>query len=188
MKNIRIIFYISLLVISGCGNQTTKPEISTLEREVGRTSSIVRAEPGFFIPQHSTFSWQKNSQKVIQNPNIDANSIQYILASSIQGAFLEKQYQFVSQNGDYQVAFLVALESGLDDEAIAKTYGIVPGLSASKEPDNYEKGTIVIDIIETSRNQRVWRGVLQGFAQLDIDIRTRQQRVKAAIKQLLSKL
>jgi hypothetical protein len=80
--------------------------------------------------------------------------------------------------------FFGVLESELDDQAIAKIYGIAPGLIV-QSTDDYEKGALIIDIVDGFTKQSVWRGALQAAVTFDVEPAIRQQRVTSAVEALL---
>ena len=58
----------------------------------------------------------------------------------------------------------------------------------SPEPDKFEKGTLVIDVVERKTGLSAWRSSLQGFAYLDIDQAERRQRIHSIVQRMLSGL
>ena len=62
-----------------------------------------------------------------------------------------------------------------------------PGLQGkSSKLDQYEKGTIIVDILDTSTNKSVWRGVVQGYADMNLSRAERGKRMESIMQQLLA--
>jgi hypothetical protein len=84
---------------------------------------------------------------------------------------------------DLLIGFTLAFESALSDQEISRNYDIVPGLSSNKEkPNEYEKGTVIIDVADAESRSLIWRGALQAFASSDIPEDVRRERIDKAVK------
>ena len=93
------------------------------------------------------------------------------------------------ENASIQVGYVLALESSLNDQDINNLYNMNPGyINKDKEKtnSNYEKGTIIIDIIEARTNRMIWRGAIQGMAEFGISDDERKVRLKNAVDALLN--
>jgi len=73
------------------------------------------------------------------------------------------------------------------DQALAEQYGLKASVNlASPDPTRYEKGTLVIDVIERSSGLSAWRSALQGFASLDISESERRTRIHELVQRMLA--
>lgn len=112
-----------------------------------------------------------------------------IVEQSIHKAMLARGYPINQSNKlslpDYYVAFTVALESSLDDAAIFKRYGLVPGYSSQGVTSQYEKGTLLIHIIDAKTRQTVWQSAAQGAVDLTISDVLRKQRIQTLVSRMI---
>ena len=133
------------------------------------------------------FAWLPGAERYFEDPRLSDKTLKPMLENAIQQTLSNSGYQYtqIPQQADFLVGYLVALESELDDEAIAKIYGSAPGLMVQNTND-YEKGTLIIDIVDGVTKQAVWRGALQAAVNFDVEPSVREQRVTSAVKNLLN--
>lgn len=133
------------------------------------------------------FAWMPGAERYYDDPRVKDQTIKPMLENAIQQTLINSGYQYIQdpQWADFLVGYLVALESELDDQTIAKLYGNTPGLPLQSTED-YEKGTLVVDIVDGLTKQSVWRGALQAAVTFDVEHSVRQQRVTAAVETLLN--
>ena len=187
MKNILLILI--LVILLGCAQQPSTPKTVDHSANIGRTSSVIVAEPGLVVAQHSSFAWLPNTSLVKNDAPFDVQTIQGMIKDAIKVSLSAKGYQFIpsDQQSDFLVTFTVALESGASDQTLTKKYGLTPGLRTQGDTTGMEKGTIIIDIVQIGSKRSLWRGALQGLAQLELDDTTRRKRINAVVDDLLSK-
>ena len=87
---------------------------------------------------------------------------------------------------DLLIGFTLALESSLSDREISDNYGIASGLPNNKDKENeYEKGTVIIDVADADTRSLIWRGALQAMVSPDISEEVRRERITRAVKILI---
>jgi hypothetical protein len=87
---------------------------------------------------------------------------------------------------DLLIGFTLARESALTDQEISQNYGIASGLPSDKVKINeYEKGTIIIDVADADSRTLIWRGALQAFESSDVPEEVRRERIDKAVKILI---
>ena len=85
------------------------------------------------------------------------------------------------------VDYRVALGNPLEDERLSRRHGVQPGLQAgTPDASRYEKGTLVVNVVDNSHGRTVWSSALQGFADLDIPAHVRQQRINEIVARMLA--
>ena len=103
---------------------------------------------------------------------------------------LRKGYRHIAQaqQADLNISFTAALQSSLGDEQIAQRFGLVPGLMVNNiDKDQYEKGTLIFDVVNPRTNQLAWRTAGQALATLaDIPVPERKHRINMFVKKLLA--
>jgi hypothetical protein len=103
----------------------------------------------------------------------------------------EKREQIIVLNAkrittDLLIGFTLALESALSDQEISQNYDIAPGLSSNKDnPNDYQKGTVIIDVADAESRTLIWRGALQALASSDIPEDVRRERIDKAVSILI---
>ncbi len=180
--------YLSLALLFLLVTACSVTEEKAPQPKITATTSVVSS---FFSAKRyiagQRFAWMPGAERYFEDPRIKDQSIKPILENAIQQTLGNAGYQYVQnpQQADFLVGYLVALESELDDQAIAKLYGNAPGLPLQSTA-NYEKGTLVIDIVDRVTKQSVWRGALQAAVTFDVEPSLRQQRVTTAVETVLN--
>lgn len=89
----------------------------------------------------------------------DINKKRFALA--IQNELSEKGFQRIdNEEPDFSVVYHVRLDKRLDTSPYNYTYG--PYYEPRVQTRVYQRGTIIIDIIDAEGEQLVWRGVAEG--------------------------
>lgn len=87
---------------------------------------------------------------------------------------------------DLLIGFTLALEETLNDQKISENYGIASEPPRDKDkPNEYEKGTVIIDVADAHTRKLIWRGALQAMAGSDIPDHVRRARINKAVKILI---
>jgi len=139
----------------------------------------------------STFSWAAAPQAVINVHDTGGVPVNALLEEAIASALQEKGYRYsdAAGQGDLVVSYAVILNDAAAEQQLAEKYGMQSDLNyVSPDPDRFEKGTLVIDVIERRTGLTAWRSSLQGFAYLQIGAAERRQRVQAMVQRMLAGL
>lgn len=146
---------------------------------------------GLSFSPSSSFSWLFKDVDIKQDAPISGQHIKEILNEEISSEMLSKGITIASSGSpsDYYIAFTVATESTLDDDTLLKRYKISPGFNAPKTGNNiYEKGTLLIHIINAGTRQTIWQSVVQANIKEDLGDDVRRARIKSIVKTMLRKL
>jgi hypothetical protein len=136
----------------------------------------------------NTYSWVPEATKYYANPKLGDPALQGMLQEAIANNLATKGYAFRSseQGSDFFVGYVAALESSLSSNEIAEIYGLDPGLPEHSENlQEFEKGTLIVHMFNSSDGKLLWRGALQVEVKLKNDHNARWRRVQAAIGTLL---
>ena len=136
------------------------------------------------------FTWAPRMQEIHGDPNETELPDRQALENAISGALQKKGYEYTWRAGlaDLKVGYLVVMNSALSGEEISDRFGIRPGLNLQSPDDvRYEKGTLVVDIIDVKTGRTAWRGALQGFADLEIPMQDRQERLNDMVAFMLAR-
>ena len=137
-----------------------------------------------------TFTWAPRMQEIHGDAHVDEVADKEMLENAIGNALRKKGYEYTWRAGlaDLRVGYLVVMNGVLSNKEINDRYGVQPGLNL-QAPDTvrYEKGTLVIDIIDVKTGRTAWRGALQGFADLEITKEVRQERLNDMVVFMLTR-
>ncbi|MCW8834111.1 MAG: DUF4136 domain-containing protein [Colwellia sp.] len=82
----------------------------------------------------------------------------------------------------FHVGFGIALTEDFSDEKINQKFGVSPGLP---EQESLKKGSVLIYIEDAQTGERVWRGIVQGFAHENLSPEQREQRAETIVAAVL---
>lgn len=87
---------------------------------------------------------------------------------------------------DLLIGFTLAGDSTLTDQKITQNFGINPGPMRDKDSINeYEKGTVIIEVADVDSRSLIWRGALQAHVSDDVPEDARRERIDKAVKILI---
>jgi len=152
-------------------------------------STIVSiSNPEIRVLSSKKFTWSPRSIYVYDDERFGDFPLKETFEKDIKQILTKNGFTYVpsEEEAGIIVGYVLALESALSDMDINNLYGINPGFAADKsDTDKYEKGTIVIDIIESRTNRMIWRGALQGMANFEVSGEERKKRIKTVVNRLL---
>jgi len=165
-------------------------ETPTADNESQRISFVSQLAPHYAVSAgKNTVSWKPDGSLIQGNEHIDADSYKRSLEDAIVATLKSKGYTFSedTKQADLLVSYAAGLETELSDAEVTQRFGMIPGLQGQTSVDGkYEKGTIVVDIYDKLAGKSVWRGVVQGFANLELSPDERSRRLKNLMRQLMA--
>jgi hypothetical protein len=150
-------------------------------------SIIAVSTPGTKIPQGASFAWLSSAINLYRDERLDSTTIQYLIEKNIRANLVEMGYSFVefASGADYKIAYTAALESSLDDTAILRRYGLVPGnMNIPRENPVYEKGTLLIYAFDSKTGDVIWRSAVQAAVDFSLDKDERKARIEPIIRDM----
>ena len=172
---------ITFLVITLCFLTIASAEETTY-------AVISVSNPDIKVLSSREFSWSDKSRYVYEDNRLEGFPLKKNFQNDIKTKLISNGFTFTEslQNASMLVGYVIALESSLNDMDINNLYGINPGfINKEKNKNKYEKGTIIIDIIESRTNRMIWRGAMQGMAEFGIPDNEREERLSTAVNRLL---
>jgi len=148
---------------------------------------IAVQDPNIFVTKGSTFAWLPEAVRFYKDERLDSAPIKALIEKEIVKNLLAKELVLVeSVNGaKFAVAYTAALESSLDDTAIIKRFGLLPGNSQVPTGDsNIEKGTLIVYIFENKTNDIVWRSAAQIGVAFDMPMTERKARIERVLAEM----
>jgi hypothetical protein len=148
---------------------------------------IAVQDPNIFVSKGSTFAWLPEAVRFYEDDRLQNAPVKSLIEKEIVKNMLAKEMVLVeSVNGArYAIAYTAALESSLDDSAIIRRFGLLPGNSQVPQDDSsVEKGTLVIYVFENKSNDVVWRSAAQVGVKFDTSAEERQQRIERVLAEM----
>jgi len=178
-----------VLLLSGCTQQ--KPVVNREPRVRAMPFTAVSTmDPMADLSSAVSFTWSSRMREIHSNPHEAEVFDQESLEKAISNALQKKGYEYTWRAGlaDLRVGYLVVMNGVLTGKEINDRFGIQPGLNL-QAPDTvrYEKGTLVIDIVDMKTGRTAWRSALQGFADLRISREDRQERFDDMVMFMLAR-
>jgi hypothetical protein len=178
-----------MLLISGCSQQ--KPAVNRdIRVRAMPFTAVSTMDPMADVSSAASFTWASRMREIHSNPHEAEVFDQESLENAISNALQKKGYKYTWRAGlaDLRVGYLVVMNGVMTGKEINDRFGIQPGLNL-QAPDTvrYEKGTLVIDIVDIKTGRTAWRGALQGFADLRISKEDRQERFDDMVMFMLAR-
>lgn len=177
------IVLISMSVVS-CVTETVETSNSV---KFSDTAMIAVQDPNVFVTKGSTFAWLPEAVHFYEDERLENAPVKSLIEKEIIKNMLAKEMVLVeSVNGSkFAIAYTAALESSLDDTAIIRRFGLLPGNSQVPQDDsNIEKGTLVIYVFENKTNDVVWRSAAQVSVRFDMSADERKQRIERVLAEM----
>jgi len=182
-------FIILLLLLAACSEQPATPAGTATGRHAIPFNIVATGDSRTDIVAATSFAWMPGMQEAHEDPHLGDLQMQALLRESITVAMADKGYLPAMDEGqsDLLVGYVLVLNDARADQALAEQYGLKASVNlASPDPTRYEKGTLVIDVIERSSGLSAWRSALQGFASLDISESERRTRIHELVQRMLA--
>ncbi len=171
------------IALASCVTETTEsPSMKFSDAAV-----IAVQDPNIFVSKGSTFAWLAEAVHFYEDERLANAPVKSLIEKEIIKNMLAKEMVLVeSVNGaKYAIAYTAALESSLDDSAIIRRFGLLPGNSQVPQDDsNIEKGTLIIYVFENRSNDVVWRSAAQVSVKFDMSADERKQRVERVLAEM----
>ena len=177
-----IIALVSILAVA-CVTET----IESPKMKFPGTAVISVQDPNIFVTRGSTIAWLPEAVRFYEDERLQNAPVKALIEKEIVKNLIVKEMIYVdSVNGArYSIAYTAALESSLDDTAIIRKFGLLPGNSQVPEGDaNIEKGSIIIYVFENKTNDIVWRSAAQVSVKFDTPMEERQARVERVLAEM----
>jgi len=181
--NFVFIIFISVISVS-CVTEVAESPSSIRFTD---TAVISVHDPDVSIPAGSTFAWLPEAVRYYEDERLKNAPVKMLIEKEIVQNLKEKQMNFVeSVNGaKYAIAYTAALESSLDDTAIIRRYGLLPGNAQIPQGDaNVEKGSLIVYVFNNKTDEIIWRSAAQVSVKFDTAAEERNKRVNRVIAEM----
>jgi len=189
LSSLRVVFLmLASLMMSAC--VTTEDQAQQTGVKID-PSIIAVSTPGAEVPQGASFAWLPKAINLYRDERLDSTTIQYLVEQNIKSNIADMGFRFVESESaaDYTIAYTAALESSLDDTAILRRFGLVPGNMRIPQGDPmYEKGTLLIYVFDNRTSEVIWRSAVQAAVDFSLDTQERKERLEPIIHDMFRSL
>lgn len=185
-----LLILFTVVISSGCNTQNSKNLFADYPPEMTRFSIISLSDSVFSPAPGSTFAWHPVMVNREKTEDKSINEARILLDDILKNSMQQKGYQFnkwVRAKSDYWLAYSVLFKSTTSEDVMLKKFGMQPGF-VNNQASDYEKGSLIVDLIESRSQKTVWRSSAQGLVAPDIPDELRRIRLESAIGQMLSSL
>ena len=173
------------LIAAGCVTQQT-PDISMM-RIQPQPAIVGVTTPGVTVPAGAAFAWLPESIDFHKDQRLQGSKLQSMIEQGIKQNLQDMGYRFVDSvsKSDFSIGYTAALESALNDDEIMRRFGLLPGSSiATIGSAEYEKGSLIIYVMNASSRDVVWRSAVQAGVDLSAGDAERKQRLGSLLKDM----
>jgi len=182
----KTLFHLSLLfttalIYSGCSSMATNSDA------LSESMAITFSQPTFWLEPESTLHWRSDLVFFYNDSRKKPENIRSFLQQEVEDYLVAQKYYFPEDTSlaSYGLVAVVVLGEGVTATDILKQFKLTPSFAASSR---FEKGTLVIAILDAATEKILWRGALQANIDLNLAPEIRRQRVRTGISRLLSHL
>ena len=151
------------------------------------TAVIAVQDPNIFVPRGTTFAWLPEAVHFYNDERLENAPVKALIENEIVKNLLAREMILVESvsGAKFAIAYTAALESSLDDTAIIRRFGLLPGNSQVPKGDsNIEKGSLIIYVFENKTNDIAWRSAAQISVEFDMPAEERKKRVERVLAEM----
>lgn len=150
-------------------------------------------DPNAAFSNMHTWAWAPGQSTARgDDPRLESDLVHQRIQSTIENSLIQRGYDKVNDKPDFYVAYHIAIDQKLDARTTYSDYGVGPyGRWGTALPETtieqYDQGTLLIDVISSDSKKLVWRGRAQSRIQDLKDAASRQARTQEAVSRLLER-
>lgn len=154
-----------------------------------------KTNPNYDFSKIQSFEIVKNKQDKIENLQVDDEWLYQSVTGAIRDSLLDKGLTENSEQAQVIVSYYVVIEMTTDTVVIDNYYNNYYQYSPyptsampSHRKISYEKGTLVIDVVDKKYKQFVWRGAADTVVRGKGDKEKAEKNIRKAVEQILKQL
>jgi len=178
---------VSIIVASMSIMSCVTETVESPSMKFSEAAVISVGNPQASVVAGSTFAWLPEAVRFYEDERLNNAPIKPLIETEIVANLKKQGMVFVdSVNGSqYAIAYTAALESSLDDEAIIRRFGLLPGMAqVPKDDANVEKGSLIVYVFENKTGEIIWRVAAQVGVKFDMPVAERKQRVMRVVAEM----
>ena len=178
------------LTLAGCSTQTTPVKEVQEKVETQRLMIVSSGKPSKVLPAFTSYSWSEEYNQVLSSVvGQNKQEFKMYIRDQIKAYLSTKGYEYKEdpKQADVVVGFLFALEDAVADQTIQERFGLLPGLRRAKANDpRYEKGSLLLTVLDNQQKTIYWRSAVQGFVDLEKDrVESGSSRIQGILNMML---
>ncbi len=175
-------FLMSVMTVSCVTETIESPGMKFTE-----TAVVSVQDPNIFVAKASTIAWLPEAVRFYKDKRLQDAPVRKLIEKEIIENLIAKEMVYVdSVNGArYAIAYTAALESSLDDAAIIRNFGLLPGNTQVPQGDaNIEKGSLIIYVFDNKTADIIWRSAAQVSVKFDTPVEEREKRIGRVLSEM----
>lgn len=179
IRTILMVGLVSLFAVSGC--------VKTKFNAQPESSAITFSQSSFWLERGENLFWHTDLLYLDGEAREKPQDVQPFLKREIENYFVLKNNFFVEDKSTakYSVVAVMILGDGASAHDVLKQYGLSPSFKGNRR---YEKGTILVAVLDAGDDSILWRGALQANVRMTLPAEQRRERVRDAIAGLLKNI
>ena len=146
---------------------------------------------GYSVVPGARIAWHEQGRELMRDSRLADSELQSLIEATlrIQLDQLGLRFEQSPTQADLLLAYTAATERSLSDQELLRRFGLVPGYSApEKRAASYERGSLVLYLVDPSNGRVVWRCAAQTLIDFDAQPETRRRRIEAGIASMFETL
>jgi hypothetical protein len=147
-------------------------------------------DPRANFSAYRTYSWLTRVEPPGNDPRLQSSLLHSRIREAVASELTTKGLQHEpTAKPDLLVAYHVALQGKMDVSTVQNyPYGPTAwGATTTTHVRQYEEGSLILDLIDASSQQLVWRGSAQAEVKPDASPEEKQRRIKEAVHKILER-
>jgi hypothetical protein len=132
----------------------------------------------------------------VTNPTLSEEALMPALVAAVDRELAARGFtKAPAESADVHLAYFAALSVGFDQSYLGEHYGYITGwaspipigLAPTTNVNVYEKGTVLVDMVDRAANKAVWRGTALTRIAQEHSVDKRIERINDAVKRMFEK-
>lgn len=139
-----------------------------------------------------TYQWVNSPKKIYNDPRLDNDLLQGRIEQAIHQTLQSKGFSQPEQPpADFEVTYHLAIEKRVETEQIRTGFGVHQGwwgwgVSNDVMVDQYDEGTLMIDILSSVSKKLIWRGTIKYRVRERVSVAQQQTLVNQRVAEVLA--
>ncbi len=136
-----------------------------------------------------TFAWFPRTRPAAPDPRLDSALLDARIQQAVDAELAAKGYRknTVPQNADFLLSHTVAIHQKISASSLNDFYGPSYTRPSRVYVDEYEVGTLVIDVLDAKKSEVIWSGSFQARLTPASNPSQREERVKTAVRAVMER-
>ena len=182
VQKLIVIIFICLFTVS-CVTETVESPFVKFDE----VAVVSVGDPAALVAVGSTFAWLPEAVSFYEDKRLASAPIKSLIETEIVKNIEQKNMRLVTSlsASSFAIAYTAALESSLDDTAIIRRFGLLPGIAKVPKDDvNVEKGSLIIYVYNNQSGDIIWRSAAQVGVEFDMPMAQRKERVARVVAEM----